>query len=113
MKQTKNSNIPLGNKSDTNFRSEVEHTLEEIQNAFIRSAEGVLRRKMLKTGKNHFKNSPHKKWFNLNCNKLGTNLQRLGRKLSKTPKDIYLTEQVFKLKRKYRSTCRKEKRKLE
>ena len=51
MKQTKNSKIPLGNKSDTNFRSEVEQTLEEIQNALIRSAEGVLRRKMFKTGK--------------------------------------------------------------
>ena len=40
-------------------------------------------------------------------------MERLGQKLSKTPKDPYLREQFFKLKRKYRSTCRKEKRKFE
>ena len=37
----------------------------------------------------------------------------MGQKLSKTPIDLYLREQFFKLKCKYRSTCRKEKRKLE
>ena len=40
-------------------------------------------------------------------------MQRLGQKLSKTPKDPYLREQFFKLKRKNRSTCRKEKIKFE
>ena len=69
------SNVPLGNESDTSFRSEIEHTLGEIQNAFIRSAEGILRRKILKTGKKHIKNLPHKKWFNLNCKQVRTNLQ--------------------------------------
>ena len=34
-------------------------------------------------------------------------------KLSKTPKDPYLREPFLKLKRRYRSTCRKEKRKFE
>ena len=34
---SKVSNIPLGNESDTNFRSEIEHTLGEIQNAFTKS----------------------------------------------------------------------------
>ena len=66
LETNKISNVPLGNESDTNFRSENEHTLREIQNTFIRSAEGVLRRKILKTGKKHIKNLPHKKWFNLN-----------------------------------------------
>ena len=37
----------------------------------------------------------------------------MGQKLNKTSKDPYLREQFFKLKRKYRSTCRKEKRKFE
>ena len=40
-------------------------------------------------------------------------MQRLGQKFSKTPKDPYLREQFFKGKPKYRSTCRKEKRKFE
>ena len=40
-------------------------------------------------------------------------MQQLGQKISKTPKDSHLKEQFFKLKRKYRSTCRKEKRKFE
>ena len=113
LETNKISNVPLGNEWDTNFRSEIERTLGEIQNAFIRSAEGVLRSKILKTGKKHNKNLPHKKWFNLNCKQIRTNLQRLGQKISKTPKDPYLREQFFKLKRIYRSTCRKEKRKFE
>ena len=58
----------------------------------MRSAEGVLRRKILKTGKKHVKNFPHKKWFNLNCKHLRTNLQRLGHKLTKTSKEHYLRE---------------------
>ena len=40
-------------------------------------------------------------------------MQQLGRKLSKTPKNPYLREEFFKLKCKYRSNCRKEKRKFE
>ena len=40
-------------------------------------------------------------------------MQRLEQKLSKTPKDPYLSEQFFKLKQKNRSACRKEKRKFE
>ena len=67
----------------------------------------------MKNGKKHIKNLPYKKWFNLNCKQIRTNLQRLGQKLSKTPKDPYLREQFFKLKRKYRSTCSKRKRKFE
>ena len=67
----------------------------------------------MKTGKKHIKNLLHKKWFNLNCKHIRTNLQRLVQKLNKTPKDPYLREQFFKLKRKYRSTCRKEKKKFE
>ena len=113
LETNKISNVPLGNESDTNFRSEIEHTLGEIQNAFIRSAEGVLRRKTLKTGKKLIKNLLYKKWFNLNWKQLRTNLQWFGQKLNKTSKDPYLREQFFKLKRKYRSTCRKEKRKFE
>ena len=62
--------VPLGNESDKNFRSEIEHTLGEIQNAFIRSAKGFLVRKILKTGKKDIKSLPHKKWFNLNCKQL-------------------------------------------
>ena len=42
--------MKLVNELDTNFRSEIEHTLGEIQNAFVRSVEGVLRKKMFKTG---------------------------------------------------------------
>ena len=67
---------------------------------------------MFKTGKKHLKNLPHKKWCNLKCKQLRTNLERLRRKLSKTAKDPYLREQFFKLKRN-RSTCTKEKRKFE
>ena len=113
LETNKISNIPLGNESGTNFWSEIEHTLGEIQNAFIRSAGGVLRKKIFKTGKKHFKSLPHKKWFNLNYKQWRTNLQRLGRKLSKTLKNTYLREQFFKLKSKYWSTCRKENRKFE
>ena len=40
-------------------------------------------------------------------------MQRLGQKLRKTPSDPYFREQFFVLKRKYRSTCREEKRKFE
>ena len=40
LETSKISNVPLSNESDTNFRSEIEHTLEETQNAFKRSAEG-------------------------------------------------------------------------
>ena len=43
----------------------------------------------MKTGKKHIKNLPHKKLFDLTCKQLRTNLQRLGQKLSKTPKDPY------------------------
>ena len=71
------SNVPLSNESATNFRSEIENTLGEIQNAFTRSAEDILKRKILKTGKSHIKNLPHKKWLNLNCKQIRTNLQRL------------------------------------
>ena len=67
----------------------------------------------MKTGKKHIKNLPHEKWFKLNCKQIRTNLQQLGQKISKTPKDSYLMEQFFKLKRKYRSSCRKEKRKFD
>ena len=70
LETSKISNVPLGNESDTNFRSEIEHTLGEIQNAFIRSAKGFLVRKILKTGKKDIKSLPHKKWFNLNCKQL-------------------------------------------
>ena len=103
----------MGNEWDANFRSEIKHTLGKIQNAFIRSAEGVLRRKILKTGKKHIKNLHHKKWLNLNCKQIRTNLKRLWQKLSKTPKDHYLREQFFKLKCKYRRICRKEKKKFQ
>ena len=78
LETNKISNVHLGNESDANFRFEMEHTLGKIQNAFIRSAVGVLRRKILKTGKKHTKNIPHKKWFNLICKQIRTNLQRLG-----------------------------------
>ena len=54
---------------------------------FIRSAEGVLRRKLLKTGKSTLKICLKKKWFDLNCKQIRTNMQPLGRRLSKTPKD--------------------------
>lgn len=37
---------------------------------------------------------------------------RVEQKLRKTPKDSYLRKQFIKLKRKYRSTCRKRKRKF-
>ena len=37
LETSKVSNMPLGNESDTNFRSEIEHTLGEIQNAFTKS----------------------------------------------------------------------------
>ena len=40
-------------------------------------------------------------------------MQRLRQKLSKTPKDPYLREQFFKLKRRYKSTWRKGKRQFE
>ena len=36
LETNKISNDPLGNKSDTNFRSEIDQTLGEIKNAFIR-----------------------------------------------------------------------------
>ena len=36
LETNKISNDPLGNESDTNFRSEIKQTLGEIQNAFIR-----------------------------------------------------------------------------
>ena len=65
------------------------------------------------TEKKHIKNLPRKKLFNLNCKQIRTNLQRLGQKLSKTPKDPYLSEQFFKLKRKYRNASRSVKRKFE
>ena len=42
-------------------------------------------------------------------------MQRLGQgtKLSKTPNKPYLREKFFKIKSKYRGTCKKEKRKFE
>ena len=43
--------LPLGNESNTNFRSKIENTFGKIQNAFIRSVERVLRKNMLKTEK--------------------------------------------------------------
>ena len=46
LETNKISIVPLGNESDTDFRSEIEVTLGEIQTAFIRGAEGVLRRKI-------------------------------------------------------------------
>ena len=66
----------------------------------------------IEIGKKLIENFPHKKWFNLNCKQIGTNLERLGQKLSETPKGTYLREQFLKLKRKYRSTCRKKKKKI-
>lgn len=36
LETNKNSDIPLGNESDTNCRSELEHKLGDLQNAFIR-----------------------------------------------------------------------------
>ena len=38
-------------ESDKNFRFEIEHTFGEIQNVFMRLAEGILRRKCLKPEK--------------------------------------------------------------
>ena len=55
LETNKISMILLGNKSDIDLSSETEHTLGEIQNAFVRSAEEVLRRRMFKTGKNQIK----------------------------------------------------------
>ena len=54
LETNKISSIPLGNESGINFRSEIEHTFGEIQNAPIRSVEGVFRRKIFKTGKKYF-----------------------------------------------------------
>ena len=75
LETNKTSNILLRNDSNTNFRSDIEHTLGEIQNAFIRSPEEGLRRKIFQTGKKHIRNLPHKNWFNLNCKQLQTKLQ--------------------------------------
>ena len=60
LETNKISKVPLGIESYTNFRSEIELTLGEIQNVFMKSAEGVLRRQILKTGKKHIKNLPLK-----------------------------------------------------
>ena len=59
----------------------MKHTLEEIQNAFIRSAERALRKKMFKTGKSHIEKLRHKKCFNLNCKQLRTSLQKIKEKI--------------------------------
>ena len=51
---------------------------------------------MSKTDKKQKLNN--KKWYNLDCKKLRTNLQQLGRRLTKFPKFPYLREQFYKLR---------------
>ena len=99
--ETKNI-LTFSGKTDTNVNSKIEYELGEIQNAFIRSAKRILKTKVPQINKK--KKPNHKKWFNLDCKKLGTNLQRFGRKVSQFPKNPFLREQFYKLKSKYRST---------
>ena len=87
--------------------------LKKIKNTFVRSAKEVLIGKCLKLEKTTLDIYLTQKSFDLNCKQLQTNLQRLGRKLSKTLKNPYSRVQFFKLKRKYSSTNREEERNSE
>ena len=88
--------VPLGKESGTTFRSEIKHTLGEMQNVFIRLAEGVSRTKMFEIRKKNIKKVPQKKWSNLNCKQLRAHFQLLEQKQGKSPKDPYLEVLVEK-----------------
>ena len=96
-------------KSDT---QEIDNFLEQIQNAYISAADITLIK-----GKHPNKNKPIKrknqKWYNLSCQQLQKNLNRLGRILTKNPNNHFVKEQYFQQRRKYKANCRKEKRKYE
>ena len=91
--------------------NEIDNFLEQIQNAYISAAEKALKCKHPNNSKRKKRKNQH--WFNLNCHQLQKNLNRLGRILTKNPKNHFVKEQYFQLKRKYRANCRKEKRKYE
>ena len=87
LETNKISKIPVRNESDTNCRSKIEHTLGEIQNALYKVSRRSLKKKIIENWKKHIKDLPKKKWFDLNCKQIRTNMQPLERRLSKTPKD--------------------------
>ena len=61
LETNKIANIALGNKSDTNFRSEIKTHIRENKKYFCKVSERSLKRKMFKTGKNHIRYLPHTK----------------------------------------------------
>ena len=93
-------------------KTEVEDILSDIQNTFLTAANSTLKKKNSKC-KTKIRKSKHKKWFNFDCQKLLKNLRHLVKSLSRSPNNPAIKGNFFKLKRKYKSTCRKAKRNYE
>ena len=105
-KMTK-SIISTNNKNISN----IDDFLGKIQNAFI-SAAGIVLKKNFRN-KNNLKKCKQQKWYNPNCQQMRKNLNRLGRIITKNPNNHFLRGQYFNLKRRYKATCKKQKRKFE
>ena len=59
------------------------------------------------------KKRKQQKWYKQNCQQTQKNLNRLGSILTKNPNNHFLRGQDFNLKRRYKATRKKEKRKFE
>ena len=98
---TNNKNIP-----------KVDYFLGKIQNAFISAADIVLKMNFCNKN-NSLKKCKQIKWYKPNCQQMQKNLNLLGRILTKNHNNHFLRVQYFNLKRRYKTTCTKKKRKFE
>ena len=111
--ETNKLTVNMKNKNnylDDNF-SKIDNLLQKIEDTYLSTANIILNQN--KPNKPKFKKPRHQKWFNLTCQQMQRNLNRLGRILTKKPDNHFVKEQYFNLRRKYKTYCRKEKRKFE
>ena len=108
--ETKKMTKSIVNTNNKNIPN-IDDFLGKISNAFISAADIVLKKHF--RNKNNLKKCKQQKWYNPNCQQMRKNLNQLGRILTKNPNNDFLRGQYFNLKRRYKATCKKEKRKFE
>ena len=88
-------------------KSDIEHlddTMQSLNKLLSETAS-----KCLKTTSGRKKTTKSKPWFNLNCNKLKTELRSLAKLLCKDPKNVQLRATFFTAKRNYKNIIKNTK----
>ena len=96
-----------------NVNDKIEILCEEVKSIFIGAANQCLNRQKIYQKRKQKPKIVRKHWFNNDCQVIRKNLKYVCKSLSKDPKNPFTKEKFFKLKKMYRSICRKTKRKFE